>query len=490
MDPSRTPVIVGVGQAVGRGEPVSPLGVIEQAARVALDEAQGIEERIGRVSVVNIINGGGKAPATLLAERLKLEPLRCETTTIGGNTPQWLVTRAAAAIAEGQGTTTLVAGGEAVHSQRMKPELGNDADDTEAVDDVIGDNRPGLSPAEMAAGLMVPAHVYPLFESVWVHRTARSYADHRAALGWMMAPFTRRAAEHPCAWFGEELEPDEISTPTPDNRLVAEPYTKRMNAFISVDQAAAVIVTSLDVARELGAAGNVAFIHSGADANDVWFPVQRPELGSSPGIRAAGRAALSAAGIGIDDVSAFDLYSCFPCAVEMGCEALGVSEDDQRDLTVTGGLPYFGGPGNNYSTHAIATMVDELREQGGRGLVTALGWFSTKHSLGVYGIAPPDAGFRLGDTDGAQREIDASAVPVAADFPGPMAGTVAASTIVYDRADGVQAAPAIVTLDDGRRVAAMADRGELPRLAGVNLLGSLVRVEGTPPRYRVEQEER
>jgi len=485
MDASRTPVIVAVGQAVGRGEPVSPLGLIERACRTAFDEAPGIDEKIGRVSVVNIMNGGGKAPATLLAERLKLDPLRCETTTLGGNNPQWLVNRAAAAIASGQGTTTLVTGGEAVHSQRTRPELGNDADDVDGVDPVIGDARPGLSPLELSAGLMVPAHVYPMFESVWVHRAGRSFADHRAALGWMLAPFTRKAAQHPQAWFDEELEPDEISTPTPDNRLVAEPYTKRMNAFISVDQAAAVIVTSLAIAREIGAGGNVVFLHAGADASDVWYPLQRPDLGSSPGIRAAGRAALTAAAIGIDDIHAFDLYSCFPCAVEMACEALGISEDDDRSLTMTGGLPYFGGAGNNYSTHAIATMVDELREQGGRGLVTALGWFVTKHSVGIYGIAPPDAGFRMGDTERQQREIDGTAEPVASEVSAPMAGTVVASTVVYERAGGVQAVPAIITLDDGRRVAATADRAEHDDLAGVNLVGSLVRVEGNPLRFRV-----
>lgn len=488
MDPSRTPVIVGVGQAAGRGELVSPIGLIEQAARAALDEATGIDGRIDRVSVVNILNGGGKAPATLLAERLKLDPSRCETTTLGGNTPQWLVSRAAAEIAAGAGGTSLIAGGEAVNSQRVKPELGNEADATDAVDEIIGDARPGLSSAELAAGFMVPAHVYPLFESLWARRAARSFAEHRTALGWMMAPFTRRAAAHPYAWFREELTPDDIAGVGPENRLVAEPYTKRMNAFIAVDQAAALIVTSLAVARELGAAGNVVFVHSGADANDVWFPVQRPDPGASPGLAVAGRAALSAAGIGIDDVNAFDLYSCFPCVVEMACEAFGVSGDDARDLTVTGGLPYFGGAGNNYSTHAIASMVDELREQGGRGLVTALGWFATKHAVGVYGIAPPEGGFRIGDTEGAQREIDVSAITVSGELHGATAATVVASTVIYDRSGDVQSAPVIATLDDGQRVAAMADRVELPRLEGKNLVGSLVRIEGTPPRYRIEQE--
>lgn len=489
MDPSRIPVIVGVAQAVARDEPVAPLALIEQTARSALDQAAGVDDRIDRVTVVNILNGGGKGPAHGLSERLKLDPEVRETTTIGGNTPQWLVTRAAAEIAEGADITTLIAGGETVNSQRARPELGNEADAVDGVDEVVGDDRVGLNPAELGAGLMAPAHVYPLFESVIAARSGRSFSDHREALGWLLEPFARVAASHPVAWFREAPTAEEISTPSDSNRLVAEPYTKRMNANITVDQAAALVVTSLATARELGVAGEAVFVHSGSDASDVWFPSARPDFGVSPGIHAASRAALVAAGLGIDDLAFVDLYSCFPCAVEMGAAALGMSEDDDRGLTVTGGLPYFGGPGNNYSTHAIATMVDRLRDGGGRGLVHALGWFVTKHSVGVYGVAPPDLGFRVGDTTGAQREIDGSAMDVTTDVgPEPVAGTVDAGTVVYDRSGEVQSVPVVVTLDGGQRAVATAHRDEAASLAGRNLVGALVRVEGSPPRFRVESE--
>lgn len=486
-DDARTPVIVAVGQAVARegDEPVSPITLAERAARAALDDAPGLDRRVGRVSVVNILNGGGKAPATLLARRLGLRRERTETTTIGGNTPQWLVNRAAAEIAAGQGTTTLVVGAEAVRSQRERPELGAEADNVDGADDVVGDDRPGLSSPELAAGLMVPAHVYPMFESVLAHRAGRSFAEHRRVLGALMAPFTDVAAGHPYAWFREVLSPGEIAEPSADNRLVAEPYTKRMNAFLSVDQAAALVVTSLEVAREVGAADRCVFVHSGAEAVDVWFPSQRPDLGASPGIRAAGEAALAAAGVGADDLTAFDLYSCFPVAVEMACDALGLALDDPRGLTVTGGLPYFGGPGNNYTSHAIATVVDRLREGGGRALVSGLGWFVTKHSMGVYGSDPPADGFRLGDTEAAQHEIDASALPVATDLGNePVEATIEAATVVYDRSGAVQSAPVIVTLPDGSRLAARTHPSELDGLAGVSLAGASVEVAASPAVYR------
>lgn len=495
MDPERTPVIVGVGQAVARpgDEPVPPLALVERASRAAFDEAPGLARHVDRVSVVNVLNGGGRAPATLLARRLGLTPADAETTTIGGNSPQWLVTRAAADIAASGGPTTLIAGGEAVRSQREAPDIGRDAEDVDRADDVVGDDRPGLGSAELDAGLVAPAHVYPMFESVVAQRAGRGYAEHREHLGWLMAPFTAVAAKHPFSWFQEELAPEELATPSPDNRLVAEPYTKRMTAHLVVDQAAAILVTSLQVARDLRFAGHCVFVHSGADVDDVWFPSERPDLGSSPGMRVAGRAALDAADVSVDDIVAFDLYSCFPVTVEMALEALGVPEDDRRPSTVTGGLPYFGGPGSNYTTHGIATMVDHLREEGGRGLVSGLGWFATKHSYGVYGVAPPERGFRVGETHLAQRDIDASALTAVPDVEGAVAATVAASTVVHERTGEPRGAPVIATLDDGRRVVADADRSELAALEGVNLVDALVRIEGRqgrrggPLRYRVEE---
>jgi acetyl-CoA C-acetyltransferase len=501
VDPARTPVIVGVGQVVERGRPVAPLDLVERAARAALDEAPGIDRRVQRISVVNIINGGGPAPAGALARRLRINAARTESTTIGGNTPQWLVTRAASAIAAGEGTTTLIAGGEAVRSLRDAPDLaagprsggpasgdpeGGDPKDADA-DVVIGDDRPGLASVELSARLMLPAHVYPLFESALAAVAERTFEEQRAYAARFLAPFTKVAAGHPCAWFRDVWTAAELADPEPDNRIVAEPYTKRMNAHITVDQAAALVVTSLDEARSVGAAERCVFVHSGADANDVWFPLQRPDLSSSPGIRAAARAALAAAAIGVDDLAAFDLYSCFPCAVEMAADALGVALDDERGLTVTGGLPYFGGPGNNYSTHAVATMVDALRERGGRGLVSALGWFVTKHAVGVYGVAPPEGGFRVGDTSADQAAIDASALAIAEPLDRPTAGRVEASTVIYDKTTGdVSAAPAIVTLPGGRRTVAVAHGDDRAGLAGRNLVGATVTVEGNPARYRVD----
>jgi acetyl-CoA C-acetyltransferase len=477
IDEDRTPVVVVAAQLVERDEPIGALDLAERASIAALDQAPGLRGAIERLSVVGILSPTGTAPATALAGRLGLTPSVCETTSIGGNTPQLLVTRAAADIAAGRLTACLIAGAEAMRSAKAGHR--HPAKDAlAAVDPVIGDPRLGTGDAENAIGLILPVHIYAMIESAMAAAAGRTFDEHRAEMGRLLAPFTDVAAAHPAAWFAEQRSADDIATPSPDNRIVAEPYTKRMTAFLNVDQAAAVVVCSLAAARAAGVADRAVFVWSGADCHDVWEPVARPDVTVSPAIAAAASAVLRGHDVGVDDIAAFDLYSCFPAAVEAACAAVGLATDDSRGLTVTGGLPYFGGPGNNYSTHAIATMTDRLRDgdAGAIGLVSALGWYTTKHAYGLYGASPPPDGFMAPDMTARQREIDATALPVALDAEGE--ATVVASTVVYD-GESVAQAPAIAALDDGRRVAAAAAPGH------VASVGSRVRVSGSPPSYEV-----
>jgi acetyl-CoA C-acetyltransferase len=484
VDEDRIPVLVAGGQCVERDQPLSALDLMARAAAQCLDASRAMVPRIDRVSVVNVLSPVPSAVASALARRLGLSPSRVEVSTIGGNSPQWLVGRAADDVAEGRVRAVLVAGAEAQRTAKAGATPALDPDEEQMpADPTVGDDRSGVGRAELDAGLIAPVHVYALFESVLAHRAGRDLAAQRAALGELMAPFTAVAAGHPAAWFPDRRSPGELATISPDNRLVAEPYPKRMCAVINVDQAATVLVTSLAEARRAGLADQAVFCVSGADANDVWFPSARPDPGSSPAIAAATAAALSAAGIGLDDVGAFDLYSCFPCAVQMAAAAMGLALDDARRLTVTGGLPYFGGPGNNYTLHAIATMADRLRAGGGTGLVTGLGWYATKHAVGIYSAAPPAKGWRRGDTSDAQAVIDASAVEVAGDAVGP--ATVVASTVVAGRDGAPRAAPVIARLPDGRHVAAAAEDDELAALEGRNLVGERILVAGPLPRFRL-----
>ena len=246
---------------------------------------------------------------------------------------------------------------------------------------------------ERAYGLAFPVNTYPLFETAIRGQRHRTPEQHLDALGKFFSPFSKVASENPHSWFPTYRPPEEISTPSEKNRFVGFPYTKYLNAVIEVDMAAAVVMTSVGKARELGIPESKwVFLHGCADAADIWFVSERVNFHSSPAIRTMGKKAFTMAGRTTGDMAFIDLYSCFPSAVELGCQELGIAEDDPRGLTVTGGLPYFGGPGNNYVMHSIVTMTDKLRNSPGKfGLATGNGWYVTKHSAGIYSTAPKRA---------------------------------------------------------------------------------------------------
>jgi acetyl-CoA C-acetyltransferase len=492
MSEDRTPVLIGAGQITQKevepSEAREPVELMAEAARRAAGDAglrDGALAALDQVAVVNVLAWACTNPPRLLSERLGARPRREIYTTVGGNTPQWLVTRAARDIAAGKSRCALIAGAEAIatlkRAQKAGVRLAWSAGGGGAPE-VLGEPREGTSAEEVAHGLQLPTQIYPIFENALRARRGLSLAEHRALLGRLCSRFSEVAAANPYAWFRDVRSPAEISTVGPRNRMVAFPYPKLMNAILEVDQGAALLLTSASFARELGvAADRWVYLLGTADAHDHWLVSERVDYVSSPAIRAAGRTALAAAGLSIAEVDFFDLYSCFPCAVQIARDELGIPDDDRRALTVTGGLACFGGPGNAYSLHAIAAMMERLRSTpGSHGLVSALGWYLTKHSIGVYGTTPPADGFS-GDgepSDAAlQRTIDREPHPELCHEPAGRA-TVETYTVLHDREGAPVRGIVVGRLDDGRRFLANTpdDRDVLAGLVAREAVGLSGRV--------------
>lgn len=442
VDP-RTPVIVGVGQVSRRpasfDDAVEPVDLMAEACRAADADsgaARGLLRRADSVRTIGILSWRYPDPSWALAERLGIAPRDRAVTATGGNGPQWLVNRTATDIQRGDLDVCVIAGAEAMYTRlkarREKHRLPWTplADHGTAPARRLGEEKPGNNQAEAKVGAVDPPVVYPLFETALRTAARRTVDDHRRHIATLWSRFSDVAATNPHAWLPVAKTPDEIATPSSDNRMVSFPYTKLLNANMQVDQAAALLLCSYEAAAGAGVpADRMVFPLAGADANDHWYVSNRWDLHSSPAIAAAGRAALDLAGAGIDDLAYIDLYSCFPAAVQIGAAALGVPLE--RQLTLTGGLTFAGGPGNNCVSHSIATLVDRLRHGGGGeiGLVTGLGWYVTKHSVGVYGSAPPASGFRAAD---AQHEVDAGpSRPLADAVAGPV--IVETYTVTHDR---------------------------------------------------------
>jgi acetyl-CoA C-acetyltransferase len=274
------------------------------------------------------------------------------------------VNRSADDLAAGRRRAVLIAGGEALHTLRLaskrRVELAWSQGRGRAA--TIGDDRQGSHPDEWRYGLQMPTQIYPLFEVALRAHEERDPAPHGTHLARLAASFAAVAATHPEAWFRDGKSAAEIGTLTPVNRMIAYPYPKFMTSILEVDQAAAVIMTTVGEARALGIPpSRWIYVHGGGEANDLWYVKDRVDFHSSPGMAEAFRQAIGQARVEPHDVDFLDLYSCFPVAPQIAARLLGVPSDGTRPLTVTGGLPYFGGAGNNYALHAIATMVERLR---------------------------------------------------------------------------------------------------------------------------------
>ncbi|MBP6876810.1 MAG: acetyl-CoA acetyltransferase [Phenylobacterium sp.] len=470
----RTPVLIGAGQFTYRGDPAaspSPTALLKIAAERAAQDAGLDPEKLSKIDTLAVVGftidapGGGRLvphstnPPATLAKRIGADPKYAVYSHMGGNSPQQLVNIVSERIAKGETDLALVVGCEFLGSatKRLTKGLGfADWDDAEELPapERIGDPRPGVTAYEAKHGLGRPINCYPLFENALRARDGRSIPDHQKRLGELFAPFSKVAAQNPEAWFPVERSAQELVEVTDRNRMVGFPYTKYLNAIMEVDQSAGVLVASLKTARELGVAEDkLVYLHGCADASDLWYPLDRQNFHSSPAMRLTGKRALEMSGVGLADIGHIDLYSCFPVAVEVGAEELGLALDDPRGLTVTGGLPYMGGPGNNYAMHSIAVMMQRLRDDpGSYGLVTANGWFLTKQSTGVYSTTPPKGPFERQDPKVIQAQIDALPHPTVIEEPNG-AATIETYTVVHGR-EGYMMGIVVGRDSEGRRFVA------------------------------------
>jgi len=439
---SRQPVIVGVAQHTQRSRDLEralePLAMMELVARAAAEDAgrPDLLRWLDSLLVVNVISWPYEDAPGLLARRLGVEPAFTYYSGIGGETPQRLVNLACARVLEGRTRLALIVGAEAMASFMAARRQGVRLPWTpRAVPSRIDDEvRAGNSQLEGRYGCTLPIRVYPLFENALRAHLGLSLEEHRRRLGVLCSHLTEVAAQNPYAWFPQARSPDEITTVSPQNPMVCFPYPKLMNAIMEVDQAAALLVTSVEAARELGLPEERwAYVWSGAHLADRWHISERPCYYRSLAEELVLHRALEMAGLGPDDVDMFDFYSCFPSAVQAAMEAVGMGLDDPRPITLTGGLPYAGGPGNNYCSHSIAAAVERLRrEPEKKALVTGMGWYFTKHAAGVYSGQPPHRPYRPYDPGPDAARIEAQECPpLVEEAEGP--AVVETYTVVFGR---------------------------------------------------------
>jgi acetyl-CoA C-acetyltransferase len=446
----RTPVLVGVAQYCGReDDPAQALSPADMMARVAQAAvADSGADATGAIDVLVAIrlfaDSGGAFPSPFgsyrnlpysIARRIGASPGELIYGPVGGNTPQMFVNVLAERIARGEIDVALIVGGEALRTQAKAEKAGLRLDwgeDAPADPQPFGEETQYISRHELKHGVALPANVYPLFENAFGAAKGWSPLQHRARIGQLMAPFTRVAAANPHAQLRQPRTAEALVAPSDDNRMIAYPYTKYLNSNMFVDQAAALLLMSSDAADRLGVPQDRrVFLHGSADTHEHILVSNRVDYATSPAIKIGAAHALEQAGVAPADLGHIDLYSCFPVAVEIAATMIGLPTDDPSKLTLTGGLPYFGGPGNAYSMHAVAEVVARCRAHPGEwGFVFANGGYLTKHSFGVYSTVPgygervPPAAY--------QARIDAMHGPAFTETP-EGTGTIETFTVVHHK---------------------------------------------------------
>jgi acetyl-CoA C-acetyltransferase len=477
------PVIVGAAQVANKDPErlAHPVDLIEDAVRLAVADA-GADPlaHVGLVlssplSVFSDDDGGA-----MVAERLGFSPGRTVQTTYSGAGPHKLLAEACRAIADGEVEAALIVGGIADASVRnarrqglpdpAKPtsvwSQGSDGatrEDAEADMKRLERYRSMRPQAEGDAGVMMPVSIFALVESAMAAVAGRAPDEQRAALGRLLAPFTDVAATRPeVAWFPQARTADEISGLGPSNRFVSEPYTKLMCSFPTIDLAAAVLVTSDALADRIGVSSARVHPWGIVAAPEPGPPSTWPEMHRSAALAAIAERLLTATCVDADEISGFDLYSCFPAAVQLATTAFGLDPfRDPRPLTRTGGLPYFGGPGASYSLHGLVSTVEAVRAAPGSiSAVVGVGGSANDFAAGLLSVAEPRAEGRWVQAPEITEALAARSVPTAQQVDGP--AVVEAATVFHERDAGPVSAPVIARLPDGRRVGARAADPELP----------------------------
>jgi acetyl-CoA C-acetyltransferase len=410
----RTPVIVGVGQFTERiDDPdyrgMSAVDLATEAVRAALADTGANVNSVARAIEVfaglrqfEICTPFGEPPlgrsdnyVRSVAQRVGADPKRAVLEPIGGNGSQKLVTEFAGAIAAGDVEVALILGSEPGSTAKYFADRDDKPDFTEHVGGQLEDRGYGfeqyMSEYTAKHGLTGAPVQYGLLDNARRARLGLDVEEYRRRMAELFAPFSKVAAKNPFSSSPVERSVEEIITVTDENRMICDPYPRLLVARDTVNQGAAAVLMSVEAARKLGVPEE-KWVYLRGHANQTEQDVlDRVDLSISHSAQQAVAEALRVAGIGIDEVATFDLYSCFPFPVFVVCDEFGLAPDDPRGFTLTGGLPYFGGPGNSYSLHGIAETVAAMRgKPGAFGLVGANGGIMSKYSVGVYSTEPAD----------------------------------------------------------------------------------------------------
>jgi acetyl-CoA C-acetyltransferase len=483
-DPSRIPVIVGVGQVNDRVEDdmaLDSLGLMLAALTQAeRDASGGWMKQVQSLAVVDQLSFPGliDLPA-IIAAFFNATPKHCTKTPYpSGESPVRLLNEAAERIRAGEIEVAAVVGGEALRTAARRAKVSGAAEGRDAVRESA---QRVAKTVRKRHGLVAPTDIYPLYENALRASLGQTLAEGQAESAKIWAQFSEVAEVNPHAWLRKRVSAAEIATPSANNRPIAFPYTKLMVANQSVNQGAGFIVASLAKARVMGVAEHrLVYVGRGAGASEPRDVLTRESYDRSIALETTLTQALAFNGLETSDLDFVELYSCFPCIPKLARRAIGWPVE--KPMSVVGGLTFGGGPVGNYMSHAVAVMTERLRREGRHALLFGNGGFAnTNHAIVLSREPGDDAGEPRSSDVQAEADARRRTAPVFADtHTGP--GVIETYTVFFDR-DGAPTHGVVVALtpdsarflahvpgDDAEAIAFLTDG----RVEPVGMLGDAV----------------
>ena len=466
----RIPVIVGVGEIVDRPKDIAdglePLTLLEQALkRAEADSGAKLLGEIGSLDVVNFLSWRYRDPEKQLAERLGIKPAHCYYGPVGGESPIRYLHEAAQRIARGECSVAAVCGAEAQSTATKAERGGITLPWTPFAHDVEEPKRGAVFQKPMAVklGVFRPITVYPLYEAATSAHWGQTPREALSESGQLWSTYSSVASQNPNSWLKKRFAPDEITTPTPENRLIAWPYTKLMVANPTVNMGGALLMTSLAKARAAGIPEDrLIYAWGGASAEEPRDYLVRDQFFESHPQNAVLKAVMDLVEGDGRKFDAIELYSCFPCVPKMARRTLGLGTDVRP--TVTGGLTFFGAPLNTYMTHAACAMVRSLRNGGKLGLLYGQGGFVTKHHGLVLSREAPKQALKQDTSVQAEADRNRRKVPeFVTEASGK--GKVESFTVIYRSNGDVEHGVVMMRTDGDARALARVPANDAPTLA-------------------------
>lgn len=476
-----TPVLVGVGTATRREEDfrqaLEPMDLMLEAVAAAGADS-GSEAALAGLQYVAVPKGRWTYanPAGEIARHFGAEGVTTVLTT-PGVLQQTLIGEACARISRGEVHTALVTGADAGYRLLRAQIAGQKASEREQLDepDIYLKPKDELRhPVELRAGLQMPVGLYAILESAYRAKKGWSVEAHRDHVAGLWSRFSEVASRNPHAWNREAVSAEDIRDASAHNPMQAFPYTRYHCSTWNVDQAAAVLLCSAERAESLGVPRSQwVFPLASTESNHMVAVSAREDLAACHGARVTGLAALQAAGLSVDEVDLVDFYSCFPIAVQTYAEAIGLSPG--RDLTLTGGMPFAGGPYNNYFLQSTCRAAELLRQGAGRhALLSCVSGVVTKQAFALWSMEPPREGFVHADLT-HQVAAEVRSLVVVEDFTG--SALVAGYTVLHGRGQLPKGVALLDTSDGKRAMVTCADEALILQMQEVELVGRQVRVE-------------